>query len=283
VVALAGVLKTDDLAGVRDSRASGCRGSGSLGASVGVEVGCPGGATAAAGGGPGGATTTVAATPEPPGHAGGGSGGTSVPLPNDWGYTSCPSGAGSNVVLPVDRYGPGGQQTGSKSVICPAAQTGSTPTPPPPPPPPPSAGEVWAEVPLPAAAPGVNPATAGITQLASWFWVEGGDGPVTVTVEMGAYTVTATADPVEYRWEFGDGTSAASANAGSEGEPSVAHTYTEKGTYTVGLAVQYAGSYTFDGPAGTGSASLGTYWQPEVATPYTVQEVRSVLVPSGGA
>jgi hypothetical protein len=100
---------------------------------------------------------------------------------------------------------------------------------------------------------------------------------------MGFYTVTATASPVAYQWDFGDGASAAGASAGAEGEPSVTHTYVDKGTYSVGLAVEYAGSYHFAGPAGAGSASLGVYWQPRAYTPYTVQEVRSVLFASGSA
>ncbi len=142
---------------------------------------------------------------------------------------------------------------------------------------------MWSDVPLPVPVLGIDPATAGITQLASWFWVKGGGGPVSVSAEMGLYAVTATAAPVAYQWEFGDGASAVSADAGGVAAPSVTHTYLEKGTYSVGVAVEYAGSYSFAGPAGAGSASLGSYWQPRVSTPYTVQEVRSVLFPTDGA
>jgi PKD repeat protein len=129
----------------------------------------------------------------------------------------------------------------------------------------------------------IDPASAGITQLPSWFWVAGGGGPVSVTVEMGGYTVTATASPVEYQWGFGDGGGALSTRAGGQAFPSVAHTYVDKGTYTVSLAVEYAGSYSFAGPGGSGAASLGVYWQPRAGASYTVQEVRSVLVPTGGS
>ena len=264
-------------------------GSGSLGPVVGARLSCPGTRTVTTTPGtttPGtttpGTTTPGTGTPGTTARTegpGGGPGQTSAPTPNDWGYASCPSGAGANVVLAVNQYGRGGRPTGSKSVICPAGQTSTTPAPPPPP----SAGQVWSDVPLPVPVPGINPATAGITQLASWFWVRGGGGPVSVTAEMGLYTVTATASPVAYQWEFGDGASAVSASAGGEGAPSVTHTYLEKGTYIVDLAVEYAGSYSFAGPAGAGSASLGSYWQPRVSTPYTVQEVRSVLLPPGAA
>ena len=282
----------------------GCGSSAGLGPSLGARLSCPGrpaptttpgtatpstatpGANGTGTHGTGtegtGTEGTGATAPGPTPRTAGASGGpgqTSVPVPNDWGYASCPSGAGANVVLAVNQYGQNGRLTGSKSVICPAGQSTTTLAPPPPP----SAGQVWSEVPLPAPVPDINPATAGITQLASWFWVKGGGGPVSVTAEMGASTVTATASPVAYQWDFGDGTSAASGRAGGEGAPSVTHTYVEKGTYSVGLAVEYAGSYSFAGPAGSGSASLGSYWQAPVSASYTVQEVRSVLLPPGGA
>jgi hypothetical protein len=140
---------------------------------------------------------------------------------------------------------------------------------------------VWAQVPLPVAAVGIDPGAAGITQLPSWFWVPGGAGPVSTTVSVGAYTVTATASPVAYRWDFGDGTSAMSDSPGRPGEPSAVHTYGEQGTYTVSVAVEYSGRYIFAGPEGTGSTVLGDYWQAAVTRPYVVQEVVSVLVPGG--
>ncbi|MGO9660229.1 MAG: PKD domain-containing protein [Acidimicrobiales bacterium] len=276
-MAMSGGAQAGALAGPANSLS--CGGSAHLGASVGARLGCPGppGATQTPG------RPTVTTTPVVPasGHASSGPGPTSAPPPNAWGYLTCPSGAGSNAELSARQYGPGGVPTGSRSVICPSGQTAST-SPPPPPPPPPSAGDVWAEVPLPAPDLAINPAGAGVTQLASWFWVTGAGRSVTVAVTIGAYTVTATASPVAYQWSFGDGSSATSASAGGEGEPSVTHTYLEKGTYPVSLAVEYAGRYSFAGPAGTGSSSLGDYEQPPVNTSYTVQEVRSVLLTTGG-
>ena len=46
---------------------------------------------------------------------------------------------------------------------------------------------------------------------------------------------------------------------GSESDPSVTHTYDYKGTYMVSLLVDYAGTYSFAGPGGTGTESLGNY------------------------
>ena len=261
-------------AGSRDT----CGGAGTLGPSVGVGIRC--------GGGPGGSKTpgrtggtAPPGTPTPTTAPTAGPGETSVPMPNDWGYASCPSGAGSNAVLPVTRYGPGGRPAGSVSVICPSEVTTSTTGLPPPPPP--SSSQVWAKVPLPASLLEVNPGADGITQLPSWFWAAGAGAPVTVTVDIGEYTVSATASPTAYRWDFGDGAGSTSGRAGSEGDPAVVHTYSRRGTYTVGLEVEYSGTYTFGGPGGSGSSALGQYWEPSVTASYTVQEVRSVLVPSG--
>ena len=145
----------------------------------------------------------------------------------------------------------------------------------------PDPGRSVGQIPLPPPAVGINPATVGITQLSSWFWVTGDTGPVTVTVNLGGYSVTTTATPVAYQWDFGDGTSAASPGAGTETDPSVTHTFHDKGTYVVTLSIEYAGTYSYAGPGGTGTASLGEYEPPGVSTPYVVQEVRSVLTPSG--
>ena len=204
-----------------------------------------------------------------------------MPPPNAWGYTGCPGGGGSLNVIPVKQYNPRGRVIGSASVVCFSSAATSALGPPPPPPPPPSASQVWTEVPLPTPVLKMNPGTAGITQLPSWFWVADAGGPVSVTTSSGDYTVTATAVPVAYRWDFGDGAGALSDSSGGPGDPSVVHTYSQKGTYGVGVAVEYSGSFTFAGPGGTGSTALGDYWQPPVSTLYVVQEVRSVLVPSG--
>jgi PKD domain len=162
--------------------------------------------------------------------------------------------------------------------VCPAQPQ---PKPGVPPPPPPTPAEVWASVPLPTPAFGINPATLGLTQLPSWFWVTGGDRAVTVTATINGYAVTTTASPVAYQWNFGDGSSATSASAGDETSPSVTHTYHFKGTYIVTLSIEYAGTFSYAGPGGTGTVGLGGYEQPGTSAPYVVQEVRSVLTPTG--
>ncbi len=254
-------------AGLGDNYANGCGGFGSLGPVVGVGAACSGG-TSATPAPPQNGTSTVGVHP----------GDTWRPADNDWGYISCPNPVGPNIPAALQEYGPNGKPIGNPVVVCPpdgkAAATA-------PPPPPPSPAEVWTQVPLPAAGLSVNPARTGLTQLPSWFWVTSAGNPVTVTVIVGEYSVTTTATPVAYQWSFGDGATATSYAAGSSGDPSVAHTYRFKGTYIVNLSVVYAGTYSYSGPGGTGTAALGQYVEPVVGSPYVVQEVRSVLVPSG--
>ncbi|HTW06898.1 MAG TPA: PKD domain-containing protein, partial [Acidimicrobiales bacterium] len=211
-----------------------------------------------------------------------GNGGTSVdtwkPADNDFGYITCPNPTGPNMADALQEYGPSGNPIGSPVVVCPQP----APKPDVPPPPPPTPAEVWAQVPLPTPAFAINPATVGLTQLPSWFWVTGGIGPVTITVTIDGYVVTTTATPVAFQWDFGDGSSTTSPVPGDEADPSATHTYHFKGTYIVTLAIEYAGTFTYAGPGGTGTDGLGDYEQPGSSAPYVVQEVRSVLLPTTG-
>ena len=106
--------------------------------------------------------------------------------------------------------------------------------------------------------------------------------PVTVTVVVGGYSVTTTATPVAYEWSFGDGATATSGSAGSPDDPSVTHIYHFKGTYIVNLSIAYTGTYSYSARAAPGTAALGQYVQPAGSSPYVVQEVRSVLIPTPG-
>jgi PKD domain len=169
--------------------------------------------------------------------------------------------------------GPNGQTIDEVDVCSQAAAA----LPPPPPPPPPTPAEVWADSPLPTPSFGFDPATLGLTQLQTWFWLGGVGGPVTVTVEIRGYTVTTIAHPVAYYWWFGDSASAVGQSAGSQSDPSVTHTYVTKGSYQVEVIVAWAGQYTFAGngvPAET--VDLGTVDGPAAAAGYGVQEVRGV-------
>lgn len=257
------------LAGLGDNSGNGCGGFGSLGPTVGAGVGCAGS--------PSEQTPNL---PKDPKTDTSGAGYTYKPADNDWGYVTCPNPTGPNMPSSLQEYGPNGQPIGNPVVVCPQQPL---PKPAAPPPPPPTPAEVWAQVALPSPEFDINPSTVGITQLASWFWVTGGRAPVTVTANINGYSVTTTATPVAYEWSFGDGSTGTSTAAGSESYPAVTHTYHYKGTFIVGLSIEYSGTFFYDGPGGTGTESLGNYVQPGTGTPYVVQEVRSVLTPTEGS
>ncbi len=243
----------------------GCEALGNIGPSVGAGVGCAGSPS-----------QPVAAQHTDPKSDGGAVGDKWEPADNNFGYITCPNPTGPNLAYSLQEYGPNGKPIGNPTVVCPQP----APKPGAPPPPPPTPAEVWASVPLPTPTIGVNPTTVGITQLPSWFWVTGANGPVTVTVIIDGYAVTTTATPVAYQWNFGDGSSAMGVAPGDETSPSVTHTYHYKGTYIVTLSIEYAGTFTYAGPGGTGTEGLGDYEQPGRSAPYVVQEVRSVLTPT---
>ena len=153
------------------------------------------------------------------------------------------------------------------------------------PPPAPTPAAVWASVPLPEAQISFDPATYGVTQLQTWFWLANDLEKVDVTVAVpggvGGYSVTATVHPVAYDWTFGDGTGEVSFTGGPGAAAGAAatHTYTEPGTYSVGVAVQWAGSYTFAGYGVDQTVPLGPVSQAETVRAYQVQQIRSLLLP----
>jgi hypothetical protein len=154
------------------------------------------------------------------------------------------------------------------------------------PPPAPLPEVVWQYAPLPEPEIHFNPQRTGLTQLATWFWVSGDAGNMVLSRQIpggiGGYAVTLVVHPVAYHWDFGDGSSADSAVAGGPGsseDASVVHTYIEPGTYRVGLVVTWAGFYIYTGYGVTRMVNLGPVNQPQVFRPYTVQQVRGVLVP----
>jgi hypothetical protein len=244
-----------------------CEGQGKIGGSVSVQGQCQG-------------PSPEPPAPPPPGHPGhaietGPGGYYWLPASGDsLSYVNCPAGEQPEY---VQEYNAEGRPVGLAQVWCPG-QPLPTPAPPPPPPGP---QDVWNAVALPRAVVQFNPEKVGLTQLPTWFWAEGVPQVVSVSIQIGGYTITTEARPVAYMWHFGDGTSATTTNAGTATDPSVEHTYFEAGTYDVSVIIEYTGSFSYAGPNGSaGTEALTPYYSAPFVASYTVQQVRSVLVPA---
>jgi hypothetical protein len=131
------------------------------------------------------------------------------------------------------------------SYRCPDPTVHSAATTLPPVPPPPET--VWDQAPLPMPEVRTNPASDGLTGLATWLWY---DQPTTaaVTVQLDGYNVTLNARAVRYHWSLGDGTDVTATTPGTAQMPAGTHVYEGKGDYTITLEVTWTGTYTFSGP-----------------------------------
>ncbi len=126
----------------------------------------------------------------------------------------------------------------------------------------------------------VAPSKVGLTGLDSFVWLKDKPDPITATAGVPGLTVTAEASPVEYVWDFGDGTDVVSATSGrpwSESLPGdISHLYETKGSYVLGVEVIWEARWRV----------AGGPWQPlgffanSGSQPYAVKEVVSALVPS---
>jgi hypothetical protein len=152
---------------------------------------------------------------------------------------------------------------------------------PPPPPLPvaPSVAEIWRSVQIPVPEMHIDPATRGVTGLATNIWT-GGPVTVPVSVQLRGYTVTGVARLVEYRFFTDEGPAATSIDAGSATAPAARHTFETKGVHRIAIASIWNAEVTLTGPGiaspipvALGSATL------QVARDYPVNEVRSVLLP----
>ena len=253
------------VAGGGDGGPSGCIGLGSIGPVVSTRGECRGGKPVPA--------APSASAHRPGSHVQSSSGGDYWKAVRGPGYGAC---AGGSAGQYVQEYSSQGNPIGSVKLICYDPSSSTTV---PPPPPPPTSAEVQAEVPLPSATIAFNPRTVGLTQLPTFFWAQGVTQPVEVGIDVGGYAITTDAFPIAYKWNFGDGASAVSKTAGSASVPAVSHTYGEAGTYQVSVLVEYTGTFNYAGPGGSGTQSLGDYESGPFSFSYTVQQVRSVLVP----
>lgn len=257
-------------------------------------LGIASGLVAGVGGGCGGGSSSGGSTPgQPPivqtgtgsgtgtsgsGASSGSSGGNTAPEPPTLNPVLCTTPAEFNNPPPGTYCGtnqPNLNPTGSggPGTSGPASGGGNGP----PAAAPPTGGQVWARVPLPPPRCEYNPATTGLTGLATWGWAAP-SGPVTANPSINGYSVQAQARPIRYIWEWGDGASSSSASPGAPTAPAVSHTYRTKEDYTISCRVVWTGTYTFTGPGGAiETVDLGTTAMRQDLA-YHVVEVRSVLV-----
>lgn len=97
-----------------------------------------------------------------------------------------------------------------------------------------------------------TPWIKGLTGLETYFWLEREPRPITATAAAGPLSVTAEAYPIEYRWDFGDGTTTSTTSPGkpyqSESSPGdVAHVYETKGYYDIGVTVIWEARWRVSG------------------------------------
>ena len=144
---------------------------------------------------------------------------------------------------------------------------------------PPTAAEIWQETPLPRtevhAAPPGSLSWPGITRLATFFW--GTTVPETAAqVSLRGFDVAVVAHPVAYAWDFGEGTTLVSPDAGTAAVPTRV-TFVRRGNYRVQLYVVWEGRahISFRG-LDLADEDLGTVTLPE-GTPYHVAEIRALL------
>jgi hypothetical protein len=122
------------------------------------------------------------------------------------------------------------------------------------------------------------PGRRGVTGLPSYFWLARPPQPITAQASAGGVAVTAEARPVQYVWNYGDGTDEATRRSGrrwTRWRPgSIAHVYEGKGRFRLTVEVIWEARWrtTF-----TGWRSLG-YFSNSATRPYRVRAVIPVLV-----
>lgn len=122
------------------------------------------------------------------------------------------------------------------------------------------------------------PARRGLTGLPSFFWLAERPRPITATAGVGGLLVTAQARPVQFVWNYGDGTDAATRGPGRRWTKrragTIKHTYEGKGRYALEVEVIWQARWRI----GTGEwLSLG-YFTNSTSRDYRVRSIVPVLV-----
>ncbi len=98
----------------------------------------------------------------------------------------------------------------------------------------------------------VAPSRIGLTGLRSYFWLARDPRPVTASASVPGMTVTAYAEPVEYRWDFGESGRVTShaGRAWTRRRPgNIGHMYESRGPRTIGVEVIWEASWRINGRA----------------------------------
>lgn len=136
------------------------------------------------------------------------------------------------------------------------------------------------EIPVPRASIHVNP-EHGLVGVESWFWIEGYDGvPISDSTDAFGSLVEVEARVTSYEWSFGDGTTIASATAGSAypERSEVRHVYERSsagmpGGYPVEVTFVFEVRYRVDGSGWSILPGISR----EVRADYPVRESQAVI------
>jgi hypothetical protein len=119
----------------------------------------------------------------------------------------------------------------------------------------------------------VTPKVRGLSNLASFFWLEGASQPP-VDLLLSGSVLHAEFRVVEYRWAFGDDQGLVTTGPGSPGlDSEVYTTFRRRGFYRVGVTVAWVAEAWLDGRRVGEVNDLVSRAQ----TTYPVAELRTVL------
>lgn len=123
----------------------------------------------------------------------------------------------------------------------------------------------------------VAPSRVGLTGLPSFFWLERRPPPVTASAAVPGMTVTALAEPVEFRWDFGDGSGRTTSHAGRawtrKRDGNIGHVYERRGPRAIGVEVVWQARWRIDGG---GWRHLG-YFSNHDSRSYRVRQMVAML------
>lgn len=150
----------------------------------------------------------------------------------------------------------------------PPQQPGPGPAPESAPPPIPDESD-FASFPIPPSVPHALPRDWTVSGKETAFWADA--GVKVFDAELLGFPLQVRATPVEFLWDFGDGSGDRSKSPGREprrpADGSITHTYTKKGEYSVTLTTVYTGEFSY----GAGWSPIpGTAAVPSDPLPMTV-------------